>query len=253
MSKVTSPLNRVFPGLPLLESQEKISLGFSQREDGGMSFNRLPVSECTRNRERFFQSLNLALTQTVWAELVHGNHVETVTATDAGRGAYSPQTAIPATDGLWTMAKHLVLCTTHADCIPLYFFAPEVHAVGVAHCGWRSIVAGLPENMIAAAHKELGVSLESIRIGIGPGIRTDCFEVSEEILDSFPPTAIIHRDGKWYVDLIATIQTKLAYIGIKPQQIEDSGICSRCTPVYSSYRRDRIAVEPAVAFIQLND
>ena len=245
------PYSQISSGLSFLDREPTILAGFSRREDGGMSINRGDPDECVSRRTRFFKQVGIPLSKTVWAELTHSNHVAIVSTGDAGRGSLTGQNAIHDTDGLWTRDRDLSLCTTHADCIPLYFLDPMTPAVGVAHCGWRSCVSGLPGKMIEAARREWRTKPEQIRVGIGPGIRVECFEIGSDIVDSFPSEAITPSEGKWFANLPEVIRCNLVEAGVPISNIEDSGICSQCTPVFSSYRRDRDQVAPAVAFIQI--
>ena len=246
---MNSFLSSVAPGLTRFESNPKIIIGFSRLEDGGMSMNRGEKTECLIRRERFFSRFHWRLKQTVWGELEHSNKVEFVSEADVGKGAFAMNDAIPQTDGLWTTTPNLLLCTTHADCLPLYYVIPQTSAVGIAHCGWRGIVNGLPQKMIQCAIEKLHVEVGDFIVGIGPGIRVECFEVGEDLLDKFPEKAIARHDGKWFVDLPAVVKYNLTQAGVKLIQIDDSGLCSKCTPLFSSFRRDQSSVEPAVAFI----
>ncbi len=251
MSEVNSFLKIIAPGLDRFESHSEIIVGFSRREDGGMSMKRGDPAACLILRKNLFSQFDWQLDRTVWGDLVHGVKVEEVLEDDAGRGAFEKHNAIEQTDGMWTSAENLLLCTTHADCLPLYYYAPTVPAVGVAHCGWRGIVAGLPSKMIEHAVNQYQISPSEIEVGIGPGIRVDCFEIGEDILEQFPSESVVQRDGSWYADLIATVRNQLSSVGVPDKNIEDAGICSRCSPIHSSYRRDRTTVDPAVAFIGL--
>ncbi len=251
MSKVTEFRTLVSPGLRTLESDSRILTAFSRREDGGMSMNRGDESECLARRELFFSKLNWKLERTVWCELVHGTKIVTVTETDAGKGAFTKKDALFQTDGIWTSTPRIMLCTTHADCLPLYYFIPSIPAVGVAHCGWRGIADALPVKMVQHAINEFGVNANDILIGIGPGIRVECFEIGEELLDRFPSNTVVHQNNKWFVDLPEVVKSQLISFGILPGKIEDSGLCSKCTPLFSSFRRDRNEVAPAVACIAI--
>ncbi len=46
-------------------------------------------------------------------------------------------------DGLVTDEPNLPLLIYAADCVPLYFYDPIHHAIGLSHAGWRGTVNGM--------------------------------------------------------------------------------------------------------------
>lgn len=234
----------------LFSERLPVEFGFSELTDGGMSFYRNNSPQTLQNRIAYFSKFHIHLHDTCWSNLAHGNHIEYVTENDRCRGAFHSQDAIQDADGLWTTTKNLVLCTTHADCLPLYCFTNDGNAVGLAHCGWRSIVKKLPIQMVEFGVKYLKYSLQSFRFYIGVGICVNCFEISNDIVHLFSPSVIHFLDGKYFADLRLFIQLQLTEIGIKDKQIYQSNLCSRCSNRFPSYRRDRENVNPAVAWIR---
>ncbi|MCX7834711.1 MAG: polyphenol oxidase family protein [bacterium] len=229
---------------------DPIQVGFSSISDGCMSFYRGKKEQVIQNRESYFSKFYIQLKDTCWASLVHGDQVAFVQETDRSKGALSNPTAISKTDGMWTTTKNLTLCTTHADCIPMYCYSSENSAVGIAHCGWRSIVKKLPEKMILKAIEHFHCTLPSFRILLGVGICSNCFEVSKEIVHLFPENTITIIDEKYFVDLNLCITQQLQNVGLDNSQIIVTNLCSRCSSEYPSYRRDREKVQPAVAWIR---
>lgn len=94
-----------------------------------------------QNRQVIARQLDLSLENSIWAQQVHGNHVEQVTTLDSGRGALDYETAIPGTDGLVTTDSNVLLMMLFADCVPLVFCDPTTGIIANTHAGWRGLLA----------------------------------------------------------------------------------------------------------------
>jgi polyphenol oxidase len=95
-----------------------------------------------------------------WLHQVHGARVVTVAApgAHAGEDADAAVTAVPG--------AALVIRT--ADCAPVALLSPT--AVGIAHAGWRGLLAGVVEQTVDAL-RAVGAGAITARVGpcIGPG------------------------------------------------------------------------------------
>lgn len=140
-------------------------------------------AQVVANREQFFQTVNLQLANSVWAEQVHGTHVTQVDESDRGKGAFRYDEAIPATDGLITMSEDVPLALVFADCVPLFFCAKESGVIGVAHAGWKGTVGNIVSSMIESFER-LGVNAEDIDMLVGPAITAENYEVDQRVLDA---------------------------------------------------------------------
>lgn len=159
---------------------------------------------------------------TVW--LVHGRLVAVVTSADAG-------TYKLGHDAIITRERGLALTMRFADCVPIVFFDPVQHAIGLAHAGWR----GVAENVIAATVNALrdnfGSNPRDLWAGIGPCISADRYEVGQEVIDQVAPACPLHApivlrqpDGSLHLDLNAAVTSQLQACGV--ENIEDSAICT---------------------------
>lgn len=136
-----------------------------------------------KNRERFFMDAGLALTDSVWADQVHGNRVAFVDTNNRGKGAYDYAEAIEATDGLVTTTEDMPLALVFADCVPLFFCAKDHGVIGMAHAGWKGTVGNIVASMTDAFAK-LGVPADAIDMVVGPAITADAYEVDQRVLDA---------------------------------------------------------------------
>lgn len=223
---------------------KKVLKGFSEKKDGSMySPPTKPVPENIANRKRFFESKELDGRQIALAGAVHGTHVAIVTPA-------SPH-VIPQTDALVTKGSDIVLALTGADCFPVYFEEKKAGLIGLAHSGWRGIVAGIIGETVETLEK-LGGHKDDVVLTIGPGICARHFEIKEDVLASFAayPEHIIRENGL-RVDLAGIIRTQAEAYGVTAEHISASGECTYCLKdKYFSYRRDKpVVLENQLAYI----
>lgn len=196
------------------------------------------------NRKRFFEKVGIDKNRIIAAEIVHGNKVEIV-------DKFSKD-FITGADGLLTRDEDVFLSITVADCIPVFIYEPQAKIVGIAHCGWRGILAGVIESLIKKISEADG-KIENLKIYLGPGINVCHFEISEDILDKFSNFSdfVIRKDGKIFVDLKGIIKKQLTELGINSENIEDNQECTmENEQKYFSFRRDKPEkVEAMVAVI----
>ncbi|MCS6971221.1 MAG: polyphenol oxidase family protein [Planctomycetes bacterium] len=124
-----------------------------------------------------------------------------------------------------------------ADCPALVLAAPDAFAV--AHCGWRSIAAGIVPAVIAALAARTAAPRSAWRAFIGPAVHPDDYEVDDPVLRAHPwPKESLRpgRPGRAWLDLPVAIACDLAAAGIA--WIARSALCTSRDPRLHSHRRD---------------
>lgn len=217
----------------------------SERIDGTMIIPRIPdpQSPAYPNRTKFLATLKLLPTHVVSARLEHGKNIHVASPQDAGA-------MIQGVDGLVTNVPNIALSVTGADCLPLYFYDPEHRAVGIAHAGWRGVVANIASSTIGSLHDSFGSLPNDILVGIGPGICSRHFLIQGDVIEQFAPYASMVKqiDNKhWSVDLPGIIRRQLRDCGIESKHVEQSLVCTfEDAEQYFSYRRDKLKIIEAV-------
>lgn len=156
---------------------------------------------------------------------VHGARVGLVGRAHLG-------TVQPATDALVTQEAGVPLLMRFGDCAPVLLFDPVRRAIGMAHAGWRGIVAGSVTATVRAMEQRLGCCPADIWAGIGPTIGHCCYEVRAEVADAVEAACpagahVVHRfDGHIHVDLPAAVRAQLRACGV--ERIEEAGLCTAC-------------------------
>jgi YfiH family protein len=167
---------------------------------------------------------------------VHGKEIKPVGEADAG-----PEAASPTCDGLVTDVAGLAVAVSVADCLPVFAVDASRTIVGVAHCGWRGIAAGVVEEFA----RSLGTAarLDKTTFLVGAGIGPCCYQVREDLLGEFPEGEVERfaqkRDGAVYFDLKLVAASRLEAAGADPAGISIDNTCTSCQKyILSSFRRD---------------
>jgi YfiH family protein len=262
-------MDSVVPRFSLAPWEEEfphLVAGFSARESGEDLNCRnyaLHVGEepeqVLENRRRLAREIGMPFEAWTCGEQVHGTDIRVVTREDRGRGSMSRESAFPATDGLLTKEPDVLLASFYADCVPLFFYSPDLDMVGIAHAGWRGTVGGIGPKMVKTLC-DLGTRPERIRVAIGPSIGACCYEVDNRVMEpltrALPDREALDRvaeersDNKWKLDLKRANLELLKGAGVPEESILVSSWCTSCGDAhFYSYRRDRGKTGRMVAWI----
>jgi YfiH family protein len=155
-------------------------------------------------------------------------------------------------DGLVTDDPGICLTVSVADCLPLYLYDPETPAIGIAHLGWRGIVAGIVENCVETFQRKLGTSAGRIEALLGPCIGRCCYQVTPEVAILFPESCIERREGRIFLDLEAAAGGRLTACGVLENSIFSADECTSCrNELFFSYRAEGDRSGKMIAFIQI--
>ena len=229
--------------------------GFSTRKEGNSQAPFKSNNLCLHvgddenavhaNREKLALSLGVPLANWVFAQQIHGNHIQRITWSDRGSGVRDYTSGIAATDGLFTAEKGIVLALAFADCVPLYFCSPHFQLVGVAHAGWRGTVRNIAGKMITSWKQE-GIPPEEVFVVIGPAICQNCYRVDARVIGEvkkLPVSAELFYqevdDKQYTIDLKNLNRALLQQAGVPAGNIQVSGLCTSCREdLFFSHRRD---------------
>lgn len=127
-----------------------------------------------------------------------------------------------------------------ADCLPVLLCDRAGKTVAAAHCGWRSLAAGVLEATVAAMH----VLPAEILAWLGPAVGPEVYQVGNEVRaalvkdhpeadQAFEP----QQPGKWLCDLYQIASQRLRRAGVT--HVYGGGFCTYSDRVrFFSYRRD---------------
>ncbi|MBT1173960.1 laccase domain-containing protein [Bifidobacterium sp. LC6] len=140
----------------------------------------------------------------------------------SGTHGATPSTVIEA-DGQVTSRKDIALGMFAADCLPVLMADPETGIIGAAHCGRRGLERGVIGATVELMQRK-GADPSRIIATLGPRICGDCYEVGDEIADTFikrfPLTKTQTRFGGAGIDIAEAAMIDLAFAGV--HQVVDS-------------------------------
>lgn len=160
------------------------------------------------------------------AAFVHAVHGADVVWVD------SPGEA-PVADVVLTEEQGLPVIALGADCAVVGLAAPGI--VGVVHCGWRGLVAGVVPAAIAAIRARTSGPISAV---LGPAICVRCYVVGPDCADQVRqgcPGAVRYEDPP-RVDLLEGVR---AGLGPQVDVIDGYPACTFESPNLFSHRRDQ--------------
>jgi YfiH family protein len=195
------------------------------------------LAAVAENHRRALGTLGLRPGETVSPYQVHGARVAVV-------GRSHLDTVQPATDALVTATPFVPLLMRFGDCASILFFDPVQRVIGMAHAGWRGVVAGSVEATVRTMTDRFGCAPADVWTGIGPTIGPCCYEVGSEVVGAVTAACpagadVVHRvNGRVHLDLPAAVQAQLGAVGVR--QIEHAGLCTACrVDEFFSHRAER--------------
>lgn len=134
-------------------------------------------------------------------------------------------------DILVTDNPELTLFMRYADCVPIMLYDPQVHAIALAHAGWRGIVENVPAVAVEALVSTYGSNPKNLIAALGPAICKECYEVGPEVVEQVSHVLggdttnfIVCRNEKFHLDMWSVCETLLQRIGVS--NIEIASICT---------------------------
>lgn len=145
------------------------------------------------------------------------------------------------------------LCWAYGDCAPILFYDPQHTAFALVHAGWRGTAAAVVPHALAALRERFGTLPGDVLAGVGPAIGSCCYEVDEEVRQTFARDALVYETAVFeerpaehgvkhsglYLNVVASNVGQLLASGVSERHIETSGYCTGCrTDMFYSHRRE---------------
>ncbi len=174
----------------------------------------------------------LGLTTLVSARQVHGDRIMCITAEPEG------DFEAEGYDALITNCR-IGLMIQQADCQAVIIHDPDGPALGVAHVGWRGSVAGILGATVRAMTEAFGTDPARLRAAISPSLGRCCAEFIN-YRSELPAWMHDFQGHPNHFDFPAISVRQLEEAGLRTERISLAELCTRCSPDYFSYRRDRV-------------
>ena len=246
--------------------------GFSTRKGGvstgifssmNLNFKRGDDPDAVlENYRRMAAALNMRVEDMVLSDQTHTTNVCVITEEDRGKGILKPQDYSDV-DGMITNVPGIVLVTSYADCVPLYFVDPVRKAIGLSHSGWKGTVGHIGQKTVWKMHEVYGSEPKDIVAAIGPSICQSCYEVSDDVAEAFRANFTAYEaadilldkgNGKYQLDLWKANWYVLTDAGILPEHLSVTDLCTACHPeLLWSHRKTNGQRGGLSAFLSLID
>lgn len=256
-----------------LDKYKFVSLAFSTRFGGVSSQNYLSSlnfgwdrgddeENVKENYKRMCKALHADYRKLVLSDQVHESKVAYVDERYAAGEKIEKK--LKKTDGMVTDKKGLVLATSYADCVPLFFVDTKNKVIGSSHSGWRGTVARIGEKTVKKMEECFGTDVNDLICIVGPSICQDCYEVSEDVAVEFEKEFGNHKGtilrknsqtaDKYMLNLWEANRVQLIEAGVPDKNIHISGLCTCCNPdILYSHRASHGKRGNLNGFIMLSD
>ena len=208
--------------------------GYSESNYGQFNINRYcgDSSEAiAQNRQALCQLLQIDNRLLLMPHQVHLTEIAIIDDDFLGLGDDERQQRLEGIDAIMTDRTGVCIGVSTADCIPVLLYDGAHHAACAIHAGWRGTVSRIVEKAVQAMVQSYGSKPCDLQAQIGPGISLDSFEVGDDVYDTFAQAgfdmvAISQKRAKWHIDLPACNKLQLMAMGVKPERISVSDICT---------------------------
>lgn len=193
------------------------------------------------NRQRLFRSLAINPASVVALTQIHSRIVRVAESAQ-------PFSDFPEGDGVISSNEAVVPTVTVADCMPIWLWDPVAAWFGVLHSGWKG--TGILRTAVELAADEWNARPENLRVILGPHIRSCCYTVDAERADyfrrGFGESSVVLDEARsasgdkwpWRLSLAQANKNLADELGIKPENVRDTGECTSCNPLFGSSRRE---------------
>ena len=208
--------------------------GYSEGNYGQFNINRYcgdSPEAIAKNRQALCQLLQIDDSRLLMPHQVHLTKIATIDDDFLRLGDVERQQQLEGVDAIMTDRVGVCIGVSTADCIPVLLYDSMHHVVCAIHAGWRGTQQRIVEKAVQAMADHYGSKGSDLQAQIAPGISLDSFEVGDEVYDAFVQAGfhmehISRREAKWHIDLPACNRLQLLAMGVKPERISVSDICT---------------------------
>lgn len=131
-----------------------------------------------------------------------------------------------------------------ADCVPVILYDEKNNVVAAVHSGWQGTIKEIVLKTLTKMKEIYGSDGEDIKAFIGPHNRECCYEVSEELINSFKERDLyknIEINKGRHLSLYNCILRQLKEFGVMKENVIDIKLCTYCNKEFKlhSYRKDK--------------
>jgi YfiH family protein len=222
LSKEKSLIHRVFTRMGGVSKRPFESLNISSS-----------VGDDTRRVEKNLQIIknNMGSDRLLFMDQFHGDDIISINKKDD-----RPLLKNYKGDALITNIPYTTLMVKQADCQGIILFDRARHVLAVVHSGWRGSTLNIIGKVVGRMMEEYKCDPYQILAAIGPSLGLCCAEFVS-YREIFPASFQTHMVKDNYFNLWDLSITQLLISGLRRENIETSGICTKCNNhLFFSYR-----------------
>lgn len=223
-----------------------ITVGFSTANNN-LNFNK-NLPEGTENLKKLRQWFGVE--EVVYLNQVHDikvhnySSIEEITNMDG--------------DGIVTNKKNTIIGVFTADCVPVILADEGSGVISAIHSGWKGTFNNIVGEGVRNMVNTYGCKPKNIKAFIGPHNKSCCYEVSDELIDTFKSSDIFkeHKinEGR-YLNMQKCIEVELEKAGIIQENIISTNLCTYCSEDVKlySYRKKDESMGRLFSFVFANE
>ncbi len=197
-----------------------------------------------KNRETFFNLLELSPEQAAFQKQVHGDKIANVPV--PGDNSDS--------DAMITDRTETALCISTADCTAVFIYDSKQKIIAAVHSGWRGTHKRITEKTVKILKNDYKSNPDNLSVYLGPSIGQVNYEVGNEVAGLFDNKYLIRNEDRFLLDVSLANYDMLTGEGIPPNQIQKSSLCSfEYSELFHSYRRDAMQSGRSLGVIAMRD
>ncbi len=179
------------------------------------------------NRERIKDKLGMK--SQLFLNQVHGTQIKVLKKADNDlHDSCSARKDAYTADAVITDIKDLLLVILVADCQAVLLYDPENKVIANIHSGWRGSTGNIIGACVARMTEEFSCRPGNISAGISPSLGPCCAEFvnyRKEIPERLWKYKVENKD---YFDFWKMSCDQLLERGVRKENIENMGICTKC-------------------------
>jgi hypothetical protein len=206
------------------------------------------------NYEKLSNALNIKKETIIRPYQTHTNVVKSIKKRDTKNDITIFPKELTNVDGLLTNEYDITFSLGFADCTPIYLYDSVKNIIGNIHSGWKGTLQRIGKIAVEKMIADYGSNPKDIVCCIGPCIQKCHFEVKQDVADLFKEefkdiknideiisyNGIKENEKRYLIDTTKINKHIMLQLGLKENNIIDSGICTACNAKYMhSYRIDK--------------
>jgi len=189
-----------------------------------------------QNRKALSEATDISFGNFTFARQCHGSNIFFVDNSLRGSSSADEESSLGNADGMITSLPDICITVKVADCVPVLLYEPDNHAAAVIHAGWKGTVNKITGKAVEKMIRFCGSKPGNIYAGIGPSIGPCCYETGNDVYREYMDKGFTGKDimipskqkDKYYLNLWQANKKQLTELGVKPENIEEASICTKC-------------------------